>query len=156
MCRCHSSTTVGCALSFLSLMWCLSLISGPYMIFFQGDDKLSEIVSMLEQSSQAGCLQSSYLLWEHKRRAAVSFFLHCKNQLLRNIFLHSVVSLFSTPGQKQIWLRNLFFLFRWWIQADTFSVWEPSGTMLARDAGKHRCVIWRKGIIVIYDSVFDG
>ncbi|CAG00175.1 unnamed protein product, partial [Tetraodon nigroviridis] len=38
---------------------------------FQGDDKLSEVVSMLEQSSHAGCLQSSYLLWEHQRRAAM-------------------------------------------------------------------------------------
>lgn len=50
------------------------------MIFFvQGDDKLSEVVSLLEQSSQAGCLQSSYMLWEHKRRAAVSFLLGSKN-----------------------------------------------------------------------------
>lgn len=46
--------------------------------FLQGDDKLSEVVSMLEQSSHAGCLQSSYLLWEQKRRAAVSFLLHSK------------------------------------------------------------------------------
>lgn len=27
---------------------------------------------MLEESSKAGCLQSSYLLWEHNRKAAVS------------------------------------------------------------------------------------
>lgn len=27
---------------------------------------------MLEESSKAGCLKSSYLLWEHSRKAAVS------------------------------------------------------------------------------------
>lgn len=50
--------------------------SPPHGFSFQGDDKLSEAVSMLERSSQAGCLQSSYLLWEHKRRGAVSLLLH--------------------------------------------------------------------------------
>lgn len=34
------------------------------------DDK--EAISMLQQSSQAGCLQSSYLLWEHSRKAAMA------------------------------------------------------------------------------------
>lgn len=27
---------------------------------------------MLEESSKSGCLQSSYMLWEHNRKAAVS------------------------------------------------------------------------------------
>ena len=40
--------------------------------FFQEGEKHSEAISMLEESSQAGCLQSSYLLWEHNRKAAVS------------------------------------------------------------------------------------
>lgn len=39
--------------------------------------------------------------------------------------------------------KDLFFLylnFRWQIQAGTSSISEPSGTMLAKDAGRHRCV----------------
>uniref|UniRef100_A0A8C4GVM8 Cyclin-F n=1 Tax=Dicentrarchus labrax TaxID=13489 RepID=A0A8C4GVM8_DICLA len=32
----------------------------------------SNAISMLEQSSQAGCLQSSYLLWENNRKAAMA------------------------------------------------------------------------------------
>lgn len=39
---------------------------------FHKDENRSETISMLEQSSQAGCLQSSYLLWEHSRKTAVS------------------------------------------------------------------------------------
>lgn len=39
---------------------------------FQEDERRADAISMLEQSSQAGCLQSSYLLWEHNRKAAVS------------------------------------------------------------------------------------
>lgn len=31
-------------------------------------------------------------------------------------------------------------LFRWQIQADTSSISEPSGTMQAKAAGRHRCV----------------
>uniref|UniRef100_A0A8C5EB30 Cyclin-F n=1 Tax=Gouania willdenowi TaxID=441366 RepID=A0A8C5EB30_GOUWI len=36
------------------------------------DNKHCDAVSMLEESSLAGCVQSSYLLWEHSRKAAVS------------------------------------------------------------------------------------
>uniref|UniRef100_A0AAQ4NTK2 Cyclin-F n=1 Tax=Gasterosteus aculeatus aculeatus TaxID=481459 RepID=A0AAQ4NTK2_GASAC len=36
---------------------------------FQGDERRSEAISMLEESSQAGCLQSSYMLWEHNRKS---------------------------------------------------------------------------------------
>uniref|UniRef100_A0A8C7YEJ0 Cyclin-F n=1 Tax=Oryzias sinensis TaxID=183150 RepID=A0A8C7YEJ0_9TELE len=35
------------------------------------DGRRSEAISMLEESSQAGCLQSSYLLWLHSRKDAV-------------------------------------------------------------------------------------
>lgn len=45
-------------------------LSMYFFLSFNQDDK--EAISMLEQSSQAGCLQSSYLLWEHSRKAAVS------------------------------------------------------------------------------------
>lgn len=44
-----------------------------------------------------------------------------------------------------LFLKNVFvvvfLLGRWPIQAGTFSVSEPSGTMLAKDAGRHRFVI---------------
>lgn len=90
---------------------------------------------MLERSSQAGCVQSSYLLWEHKRRGAVSLLLHFEICNLGIWFL-SVV--------KKIWLVSLL-IFRWLTRADTSSAYEPSGTMLGKDAGKHRCVIWKKG-----------
>ncbi|TNM97404.1 hypothetical protein fugu_015560 [Takifugu bimaculatus] len=50
------------------LLHCLARV----LQLFEGDDKLSEAESMLERSSQAGCLQSSYLLWEHKRRGAMT------------------------------------------------------------------------------------
>uniref|UniRef100_A0A6Q2XAA7 Cyclin-F n=1 Tax=Esox lucius TaxID=8010 RepID=A0A6Q2XAA7_ESOLU len=36
------------------------------------DDKRSEALMLLEQSSQSGCLQSSYLLWETNRKTAVA------------------------------------------------------------------------------------
>jgi len=37
-------------------------------------------------------------------------------------------------------IKKLYINFRWQIQAGTSSVSEPSGTMLAKDAGRHRCV----------------
>uniref|UniRef100_A0A3B5B4J7 Cyclin-F n=1 Tax=Stegastes partitus TaxID=144197 RepID=A0A3B5B4J7_9TELE len=36
------------------------------------DERRSDAVTLLEESSQAGCLQSSYLLWEHRRKAAMA------------------------------------------------------------------------------------
>uniref|UniRef100_A0A3Q4BGJ8 F-box domain-containing protein n=1 Tax=Mola mola TaxID=94237 RepID=A0A3Q4BGJ8_MOLML len=36
------------------------------------DETHSDVISMLEQSSQAGCLQSSYMLWEHNRKPAMA------------------------------------------------------------------------------------
>ncbi|XP_075936602.1 cyclin-F [Anarhichas minor] len=50
------------------LLHCLARV----LQLFEGDERRSEAVSMLEQSSQAGCLQSSYMLWEHNRKAAVA------------------------------------------------------------------------------------
>lgn len=124
--RCCRLAAVGCrelnSLSLSSVIGCLSVMSEPCMDFVQGDNKRSEAVSMLEQSSQAGCLQSSYLLWEHKRRAAVSFFLYPKVCKLW-IQQWNPSGLFSfTCGQKQFWLMGLFLIFRWQIQADTSSV----------------------------------
>uniref|UniRef100_A0A8C2WTN4 Cyclin-F n=1 Tax=Cyclopterus lumpus TaxID=8103 RepID=A0A8C2WTN4_CYCLU len=37
-----------------------------------GNDRRSDAISMLEESSHAGCLQSSYMLWEHNRKAAMA------------------------------------------------------------------------------------
>lgn len=42
----------------------------PLSSLFNKDDK--KAIFLLEQSSRAGCLQSSYLLWEHSRKSAVS------------------------------------------------------------------------------------
>uniref|UniRef100_A0A669CUI1 Cyclin-F n=1 Tax=Oreochromis niloticus TaxID=8128 RepID=A0A669CUI1_ORENI len=50
------------------LLHCLAKV----LQLFEDDEKRSEAISMLEESSQAGCLQSSYLLWQHSRKAAVS------------------------------------------------------------------------------------
>lgn len=55
-----------------SLPLLLSLTLRNCVLFVQDDGKRSEAISMLEESSQAGCLQSSYLLWQHSRKAAVS------------------------------------------------------------------------------------
>lgn len=46
--------------------------SGFVLPVFQEEEKRSDAVAMLEESSRAGCLQSSYLLWEYSRKAAVS------------------------------------------------------------------------------------
>ncbi|XP_061829407.1 cyclin-F [Nerophis lumbriciformis] len=50
------------------LLHCLARV----LQLFEEDEKRCEAVSMLEGSSQAGCLQSSYLLWENNRKAAMS------------------------------------------------------------------------------------
>ncbi|XP_040047783.2 cyclin-F [Gasterosteus aculeatus] len=50
------------------LLHCLARV----LQLFEGDERRSEAISMLEESSQAGCLQSSYMLWEHNRKAAMA------------------------------------------------------------------------------------
>lgn len=140
---------------------------------------------MLEESSQAGCLQSSYLLWEQNRRAAVSLnfsftflisysWIHWAYWLLYSFsmsntgtFVHSIYMhsnglsklnkmfifyfvcvekyfasiLIATLGQTEDDFCFPYLNFRWQIQAGTSNVSEPSGTMLAKDAGRHRWVI---------------
>ncbi|KAI1884434.1 hypothetical protein AGOR_G00226360 [Albula goreensis] len=51
-----------------SLLHCLARV----LQLFDEEEKRSEALSMLEESSRHGCLQSSYLLWEHQRMAAVA------------------------------------------------------------------------------------
>ncbi|XP_048848122.1 cyclin-F isoform X2 [Brienomyrus brachyistius] len=51
-----------------SLLHCLARV----LQFFDEEEKLVEALDMLEESSRRGCLQSSYLLWEHQRRAAMA------------------------------------------------------------------------------------
>ncbi|XP_061567091.1 cyclin-F [Cololabis saira] len=50
------------------LLHCLARV----LLLFEDDEKHSEVISMLEESSRAGCLQSSYLLWEHSRGKAIA------------------------------------------------------------------------------------
>ncbi|XP_077413242.1 cyclin-F [Vanacampus margaritifer] len=50
------------------LLHCLARV----LQLFEEDDKRAEAISMLEESSRSGCLQSSYLVWEHNRKAAMS------------------------------------------------------------------------------------
>ncbi|XP_047426822.1 cyclin-F isoform X2 [Mugil cephalus] len=50
------------------LLHCLARV----LQLFEGDERRSDAISMLEESSKAGCLQSSYLLWEHSRKAALA------------------------------------------------------------------------------------
>uniref|UniRef100_A0A7N6BFR4 Cyclin-F n=1 Tax=Anabas testudineus TaxID=64144 RepID=A0A7N6BFR4_ANATE len=50
------------------LLHCLARV----LHLFDDDERKSEAIYMLEQSSQAGCLQSSYLLWDHNRKAAMA------------------------------------------------------------------------------------
>ncbi|XP_029015790.1 cyclin-F [Betta splendens] len=50
------------------LLHCLARV----LQLFEGDERKSEALSMLEDSSQAGCLQSSYLLWEQNRKRAMA------------------------------------------------------------------------------------
>lgn len=109
---------------------------------------------MLEESSQAGCLQSSYMLWEHNRKAAVSenlyLFFWSEFYLVTLTLFMSVLLLLGVylPRNKveqEIYMlfkkyHIYVILFRWQIQADTSSISEPSGTMQAKAAGRHRCV----------------
>ncbi|XP_053707944.1 cyclin-F [Synchiropus splendidus] len=48
------------------LLHCLARV----LQLFDEDEKHANAISMLEESSQAGCLQSSYMLWEHNCKAA--------------------------------------------------------------------------------------
>jgi len=96
---------------------------------------------MLEESSRAGCLQSSYLLWEHSRKAAVSLILSFSappGNMTKGLSEHKVTNMSNFD------INGLFvhLNFRWQIQEGTFSVCELSGTMLAKDAGRRRCVIY--------------
>ncbi|XP_023124748.1 cyclin-F [Amphiprion ocellaris] len=50
------------------LLHCLARV----LQLFEEGERRSVAVSLLEESSQAGCLQSSYLLWEHRRKAAMA------------------------------------------------------------------------------------
>ncbi|KAM7371977.1 hypothetical protein PAMP_009177 [Pampus punctatissimus] len=50
------------------LLHCLARV----LQLFEEDERRLDAISMLEESSQAGCLQSSYLLWEHNRKAAMA------------------------------------------------------------------------------------
>lgn len=50
------------------LLHCLARV----LQLFEEDEKHSEAMAMLEESSLAGCLQSSYLLWEFNRKTAIS------------------------------------------------------------------------------------
>ncbi|XP_037112648.1 cyclin-F [Syngnathus acus] len=50
------------------LLHCLARI----LQLFEEDDKHAEAISMLEESSRSGCLQSSFLVWEHNRKDAMS------------------------------------------------------------------------------------
>ncbi|XP_058509004.1 cyclin-F [Solea solea] len=50
------------------LLHCLARV----LHLFEEQEKHLDAISMLEESSQAGCLQSSYLLWEHNRKAAMA------------------------------------------------------------------------------------
>ncbi|XP_056256551.1 cyclin-F [Seriola aureovittata] len=50
------------------LLHCLARV----LHLFEEDERRSDAISMLEESSQAGCLQSSYLLWEHNRKTAMA------------------------------------------------------------------------------------
>ncbi|XP_077474155.1 cyclin-F [Stigmatopora argus] len=50
------------------LLHCLARV----LQLFDGEDKHREAISMLEEASRCGCLQSSYLLWEHSRKTAMS------------------------------------------------------------------------------------
>ncbi|KAL4658150.1 cyclin-F [Arapaima gigas] len=51
-----------------SLLHCLARV----LQLFDEEEKHGEAMAMLEESSHHGCLQSSYLLWEHQRKAAMA------------------------------------------------------------------------------------
>ncbi|XP_044036196.1 cyclin-F [Siniperca chuatsi] len=50
------------------LLHCLARV----LQLFEENERRQDAISMLEESSQAGCLQSSYLLWEHNQKAAMA------------------------------------------------------------------------------------
>lgn len=50
------------------LLHCLARV----LQLFEEDDRRSDAIPMLEESSKAGCLRSSYLLWEQSRKAAIA------------------------------------------------------------------------------------
>ncbi|XP_074552071.1 cyclin-F [Halichoeres trimaculatus] len=50
------------------LLHCLARV----LQLFEEDEKHLDAISMLKESSEAGCLQSSYMLWEHNRKAAMA------------------------------------------------------------------------------------
>ncbi|XP_068191940.1 cyclin-F [Antennarius striatus] len=50
------------------LLHCLARV----LQLFDDGERCSEAISLLKQSSEAGCLKSSYMLWEHKRKAAMA------------------------------------------------------------------------------------
>ncbi|XP_075998786.1 cyclin-F [Genypterus blacodes] len=60
--ECENNTEKG------PLLHCLARV----LQLFEDDERRSGALSMLEESSQAGCLQSSYMLWEHNRKAAMA------------------------------------------------------------------------------------
>uniref|UniRef100_A0A8K9X9K6 Cyclin-F n=1 Tax=Oncorhynchus mykiss TaxID=8022 RepID=A0A8K9X9K6_ONCMY len=47
-----------------TLLHCLARV----LQLFDEEDKRAEALTLLEESSQSGCLQSAYLLWEHNRK----------------------------------------------------------------------------------------
>uniref|UniRef100_A0A8C7N9Q0 Cyclin-F n=1 Tax=Oncorhynchus kisutch TaxID=8019 RepID=A0A8C7N9Q0_ONCKI len=51
-----------------TLLHCLARV----LQLFDEDDKRAEALTLLEESSQSGCLQSAYLLWEHNRKTAMA------------------------------------------------------------------------------------
>ncbi|XP_041851710.1 cyclin-F [Melanotaenia boesemani] len=50
------------------LLHCLARV----LLLFDEDERRSDAITMLKDSSRAGCLQSSYLLWQHSRKAAMA------------------------------------------------------------------------------------
>uniref|UniRef100_A0AAZ3SJS9 Cyclin-F n=1 Tax=Oncorhynchus tshawytscha TaxID=74940 RepID=A0AAZ3SJS9_ONCTS len=58
-----------------TLLHCLARV----LQLFDEDDKRAEALTLLEESSQSGCLQSAYLLWEHNRKTALSLAKVCSS-----------------------------------------------------------------------------
>ncbi|CAJ1075057.1 cyclin-F isoform X1 [Xyrichtys novacula] len=50
------------------LLHCLARV----LQLFEADEKRQDAISMLKESAQAGCLPSSYLLWEYNRKTAIA------------------------------------------------------------------------------------
>uniref|UniRef100_A0A8C6TC22 Cyclin-F n=1 Tax=Neogobius melanostomus TaxID=47308 RepID=A0A8C6TC22_9GOBI len=67
--ECDQNKVTFCGLKIRGpLLHCLARV----LQFFEEDEKHSQALSMLEQSSMAGCLQSSYLLWDLNRKTNIS------------------------------------------------------------------------------------